>query len=338
MQIPQSRRKAKKKHTLRNFIIILLSIALIIGSAVFAFSLFLDRSLSLGNESESTNAALSDAVVGRPFYTLVLGSDSREGSGTSDRPDESGDQARSDVMILVRVDAPNDQITMLTIPRDTPVTHADGRVTKINECYNIGGAAYTIEKVSELVGVPISHYVELQFSNLEEVVDALGGIEMDVPVDLGVADALTGEYIQISAGTQVLNGQQAQAVARARHEYVDDQDANRQSTVRELGLAILNSVVKRPIYEVPGAVLTAAQFVRTDMRTFDLIPIALSMANGSSTTIYSGTGPYAGGNREDLDGLWLCYDNPTGWKAVMDVVDSGGDPSTVDVNAGAIVP
>ena len=66
--------------------------------------------------------------TGKPFYVLLLGSDSREGSGTSKNPDMQGDNQRSDVMILARVDAGKKQVTLVSVPRDTPYTLDGGSV------------------------------------------------------------------------------------------------------------------------------------------------------------------------------------------------------------------
>ena len=135
-------------------------------------------------------------------------SDSREGSGTSGRADESGDNQRSDVMILLRVDLANRQVTMVSVPRDTPYRTSDGRLVKINEAYNIGGAAESIKAVSQLTGVDISHYAEVHFSELENIVDALGGVDVNVDIKLSYKDALTGAKITLQPGYQTLNGQQ----------------------------------------------------------------------------------------------------------------------------------
>ena len=315
-----------------------LTILLLAVVSVFAYAAFLDYTLAQNGGGDDVKAALSKSELGQPFYILLLGSDSREGSGTSNKPAMSGDQERSDVMILARVDPQNAQLTMLTIPRDTAVTLDDGRIAKINECYNVGGAAYSIRKVSELTGVPIHHYAEVHFSSLMKLIDLLGGVEVDVPIDMSYFDALNNDYVKLSAGHQTINGQQAQILARARHEYVEDQDANRQGTVRMLSTAILEKVLDRPWYEMPATIIDVAKCVGTDMRSIDLIGLAPMLLQNKSMTVYNGTGPYAGDIREDADGLWLCYDNPTGWQAVMETVDAGGDPSTVDVNAGAIVP
>ncbi len=329
----------KKGGILSKILKTLLFLLIVVVVAFFVYTGRLDSILSLASgESDAVRGALTSAVAGEPYYVLVLGSDKRDGESTVDRVVGSGEGERTDVMILVRVDAKNNLITMLSIPRDTPVVFDDGHIGKINECYTVGGAAYSIRKVSELTGVPIAHIVEVRISDFEKVVDSLGGITMDVPLDFAVEDADTGEMIYVSAGEQKLNGKQAQAVARARHEYGDDQDANRQSSVRDLAKAVLRETFKRPFYEVPGAVLNVAECVDTDLKTFDLIGLGVAFAGGPGTTMYSGSGPTIGGPRADADGQWLCYDNPQGWANVMAVVDSGGDPSTVDTNSTAIIP
>ena len=314
------------------------------GTAFGIYTTMLNDKLAIDDkaQAEAVSDALVPAEVNQPFYALLIGSDSREGSGTSSRADESGDNERSDVIILVRVDAPNRQLTMVSIPRDTPLHLDDGSVVKINEAYNIGGAAYTIEAVSELTGVPISHYGEVHFSELQTLVDNLGGVTVDVPIELSYKEALTGETVTIQPGEQTLDGQQAQIFARARHEYGTDQDANRQNSVRKLAEAIVKQILSRPVYELPGAVMSAAECVGTDMRSSDLIALATAFATGSgSVTMYNGSGPSDGDINNAANGLWLCYENPEGWQKVMDVVDAGGDPSEVsfdDTTATPAVP
>lgn len=341
----QQRRRKRKHRKILMIVGIVLAVLLVgSGTAFGIYTTMLNDRLAIDDkaQAEAVSDALIPAEVNQPFYALLIGSDSREGSGTSSRADESGDNERSDVIILVRVDAPNRQITMVSIPRDTPLHLDDGSVVKINEAYNIGGAAYTIEAVSELTGVPISHYGEVHFSELQTLVDSLGGVTVDVPIELSYKDALTGETVTIQPGEQTLDGQQAQIFARARHEYGTDQDANRQNSVRKLAEAIVKQILNRPVYELPGAVMSAAECVGTDMRSSDLIALATAFATGSgSVTMYNGSGPSDGDINDAANGLWLCYENPEGWQKVMDVVDAGGDPSEVsfdDTTAAPAVP
>lgn len=341
----QQRRRKRKHRKILMIVGIVLAVLLVgSGTAFGIYTTMLNDRLAIDDkaQAEAVSDALVPAEVNQPFYALLIGSDSREGSGTSSRADESGDNERSDVIILVRVDAPNRQLTMVSIPRDTPLHLDDGSVVKINEAYNIGGAAYTIEAVSELTGVPISHYGEVHFSELQTLVDNLGGVTVDVPIELSYKDALTGETVTIQPGEQTLDGQQAQIFARARHEYGTDQDANRQNSVRKLAEAIVKQILNRPVYELPGAVMSAAECVGTDMRSSDLIALATAFATGSGDiTMYNGSGPSDGDINDAANGLWLCYENPEGWQKVMDVVDAGGDPSEVsfdDTTAAPAVP
>ena len=146
---PEYLRKRKRSNLLKRagacVLAVLLAAVCATGGYVLWYSSALDGALSLGTETDaSVEAVLTPAEPGKPFYMLLLGSDSREGSGTSSRADESGDSQRSDVMILARVDASNREVTLVSIPRDTRYTLEDGSVVKINEAYNLGGAAASI--------------------------------------------------------------------------------------------------------------------------------------------------------------------------------------------------
>ena len=331
-------RKRRRSRLLKRVVILVCVFS--VGGYALWFSHQLNNALSMGAEQDNAvSSALTPVENGQPFYVLVLGSDSREGSGTSDKAAESGDNQRSDVMILMRVDASNKQITMVTVPRDTPYRTSDGQLVKINEAYNIGGAPESIKAVSQLTGVNISHYAEVHFSELQDIVDKLGGVEVNVDIKLSYKDALTGETVTLEPGTQVLNGQQAQLFARARHEYKVDQDKHRQDNVRQLALAIMNKVLSEPVYQMPNTILSVAGFVGTDMRTSDIVSLALAFSDGSGgMTVYSVSGPSKGDFNEEAGGLWLCYENPEGWSAIMSAVDGGGNPKDIDVDSTAIIP
>lgn len=320
---------------LRITLIVVLLALLAVGGYLFA----LNSRLSLDeSERDAVLSQLINPLAGDPYYMLVLGSDSREGMETSDKESELGDNERSDIMILVRIDERNNVITMLSIPRDTPYRLDNGRVVRINEIYNIGGASESVKAVSQLTGVNISHYAEVHISGFEMLVDLLGGVDVDVPQEISVEDTLTGNSITVYPGYQTLSGKQAQAVVRARHEY-EEGEVMRQRMVREVVTALMKSIIDQPLQELPSTVLQVASYIGTDMNVFNLTSLVSMFAfNKENLVVYSGTGPTAGDWRADLNDQWFCYDNPGGWAAVMEVVNAGGDPSTVDVNAYAIIP
>ena len=283
-------------------------------------------------------AAVTDSVnLDEPFYMLIMGSDSRDDAGVKESGSAQGSGERSDVIILARIDASQRQVTLVSVPRDTPYTLEDGKTVKINETYNIGGAAETIKAVETVSGVDISHFAELRFSDLENMVDALGGVTVNVDTPLSYKDALTGEVVRIEAGEQTLTGQQAQIFVRARHEYDTDQDVHRQNNVRQLATAMMKAVLDKPVTQIPDTVLELAQYIHTDLKSTDIIHLASSFSGGE-LTLYSCTGPNLGDFQEQFDGMWLCYPNPDGWAALMAAVDAGEDPSGIDVNSMAQKP
>lgn len=330
--------RTKRKRSLGKRIACILG-CVVLASAVACsayavwFTSALDSTLASNEDFSSTEEVLVSPAIGEPYYVLVMGSDSREGNETA-HADQRGDNERSDVMMLVRVDAENKKITLLSIPRDTPYRLADGSYIKINQVYNIKGAAGAIKAVSELTGLPIAHHVTVRISGLENIVDLLGGVTVDVPIDLSYITTDNKE-VTIKAGEQTLNGKEAQIFARARHEFETDQDQNRQSNVRQLMTAIIKKVFDRPLPEIPGIVLKLAEYVDTDYRTRDAASLAMAFA-GSDITVNSCSGPSNGEINEAAGNKWLCYPNPEGWAAVVQAVDAGEAPTDIDYQATQI--
>ena len=231
---PARSKKERRMRNVRRILIPVLSVILVLVLAGTGFGWWytsqLDRELGYENaeEAASLKEILVSKEINQPFYVLLLGSDSREGHATTGNVSEQGDNQRSDVMILVRVDPIEKQLTMVSIPRDTPIYDNYGNYVKINEVYNQGGARSSVEAVTKLTGVDIAHVVEIRFSDLEKIVDDLGGVTVNVDTELSAKDALTGEWITIEPGEQVIDGQQAQIFARSRKVYETDQDAHRQ--------------------------------------------------------------------------------------------------------------
>ena len=317
--------KRKRSRRIKGVLIALVTAATLVVGAAGAYYLWFMSSLNgaLGGDDQASQV-LSKRIGDEPFYMLLLASDSRR----DEHKPNAGQQ--TDVMILMRVDAKNHTFTMLSIPRDTRYVQEDGSVVKMNALYNIGGVSKAIEGVSKLTGVPISHYAMVYMSDCKSIVDDLGGVEIDVPIEINNNDPETEENVNIQPGLQMLDGRQAQAFAISRHEATSgSQDAYRQSKIRTLIEAIVSKVIDRPAFEIPGTVISLAGYVETDMSAEELVDLAVEFATGSGgVKIYQASGPSEGGLDEEV-GLWLCYENPEGWAEVVSVMDSGGDPSTV---------
>ncbi|ELS31354.1 cell envelope-related transcriptional attenuator [Pseudanabaena biceps PCC 7429] len=159
----------------------------------------------------------------RPYQILVLGVD-RVLEAPLGSPESFN--GRSDSMLLIRFDPDTRSVDILSIPRDTQVPIPGYGVTKINAANVYGGAALAQEIVSEkLNDVEIDRYVRLDTSGLSALVDALGGIEVNVPKRMKYVDKTQKLNINLYPGLQTLNGEQAEGYARFRHD--EDGDLGR---------------------------------------------------------------------------------------------------------------
>ena len=124
----------------------------------------------------------------------------------------------SDTMLMLRFDPATEKVSVMSIPRDTR-TNVDGLVTKINEANRDGGPALTAQAVSELMGgVAIDRYMRINVQGVEKLIDALGGVEVNVPTDMKYQDDSQHLYINLKAGEQKLDGDKALQFLRFRYD------------------------------------------------------------------------------------------------------------------------
>lgn len=162
---------------------------------------------------------LVDAADGEPENFLIVGSDSRE-SVDEDGPDagaflngESGGR-RSDTIVLVRVEPQSEHVTMLSLPRDLwlPIS-GTGESNRINSAYG-RGRGVLIETIEDAFGIPVHHYVEVDFAGFKGLVGAIGGVPMYF--ETPVRDEHSGLDVPYD-GCVTLDPDQALAFARSRH-------------------------------------------------------------------------------------------------------------------------
>lgn len=210
------RRRRRMSRGQRWFIRILLFLVLLLALAVGAV-LFADFQM----DSTGRLAALEE---GSDVF-LVVGSDSRENL-PDDLEGNFGDFAgeRADVIILMQVT--DDAVQMLSLPRDLKVEIPGHGTDKINAAYAYGGPDLLVETVTAATGIPVGHYMEVDFGGFAEIVDALGGIELDFPHP--ARDSKSGLDVG-EAGLQEVDGATALAYARSR-SYEELIDGEWQST------------------------------------------------------------------------------------------------------------
>lgn len=188
---------------------------------VLAFVLFLGAVWLYLEFSINRTDALPDDYEGRPpagegTNWLLVGSDSREGLDEEQMAKLStGDASgkRTDTIMLVHIPDNDTKPTLLSLPRDSRVEIPGYGVNKINAAFAFGGPPLLIQTVELATGLRIDHYAEIGFGGFAQVVDAIGGVEMDIPQEM--RDTKTG--VVIPAGKQTLDGAQALGFVRMRY-------------------------------------------------------------------------------------------------------------------------
>ncbi|NLD50341.1 MAG: LCP family protein [Clostridiaceae bacterium] len=146
------------------------------------------------------NTDNSDEIISNVNF-LVLGLDEEE--------------TRSDVITLINYKPKTGKMKILSLARDTRVK-LNGKYMKLNALYGNGGEKLIIEKVEEITGLEIDYYMTLNFKGFREIVDTLGGVEINVPFNMNYDDPEQNLHIHLKKGKQTLNGEKAEQFVRYR--------------------------------------------------------------------------------------------------------------------------
>ncbi|MCL7746758.1 LCP family protein [Halalkalibacter alkaliphilus] len=213
-QIKSRRRKKRKKKNIFRIIMVISLVSLLgLGAAVSYFIYQLSNvtantqlELDRGEKSERREVAVDPSKDN--ISVLILGVDDRDGDL----------RGRTDAMLLATFNKELGTIKLLNIPRDSYV-EIPGRVNydKINHAHSFGGLNLTIETVEHLFDIPVDYFVKLNFVAFVEIIDALGGVEVDVPFTFSEMDSQNNkESITLFEGRHTLNGEEALAFTRMR--------------------------------------------------------------------------------------------------------------------------
>ncbi|TCZ80125.1 LytR family transcriptional regulator [Paenibacillus albiflavus] len=207
---------------------------------------------------------------------LIMGVDESE-----KRADAYGDAIRTDALMLLTLNKDDKSIKLLSIPRDTRVyIESRKKMDKITHAHVFGGVDSTIKTVEEFLDIPVDFYVKFNFDSFMEIVNSLGGIDVDVPVSFTEQDSNDKQgAIKIEKGYQHLNGEQALALARTRHIDSDMMRGQRQQLVLE---AVMKKAVSFQSVTKLSSMLDAINNNFKTNLTFDqMLTIAKNMMNTS---------------------------------------------------------
>jgi LCP family protein required for cell wall assembly len=175
-----------------------------------------------GHEIKLGKGKLAVTDPGDPQTLLLLGSDRRPKNNT-----EGGGGARSDTIMLVRLDPGKKATAILSLPRDLKVEIPGHGTDKINAAYDYGGPALTLETVKAVTGLPVNHVINVHFTGFWRAVNAVGCVYADIDRRY-FNDSAEYSYINVQPGYQRMCGRPALQYVRFRHEDTDIVRAARQ--------------------------------------------------------------------------------------------------------------
>lgn len=251
--------------------------------------------------------------------------------------------ARADVLMVVGLDLKQKTVGVLSIPRDTRV-RLPGRqsYSKINEAHAVGGMDYTREAVAEFLGTPIDYAVVIRQEALAAVVDALGGVQVQVKKDMHYDDNWGQLHIHLKAGDQTLNG--AQAVGYMRFRKDEEGDLGRIRRQQEV-IQRLASRAKDPtvILKADPVIQAIREHVQTDLNPQQQLALAhlfhrmepgavrtVSLPIEATRTIRGVSYVVADDERKPAVVRWLLQGDPDGMNPLIrvDLRNASGSRAT----------
>ena len=306
------------------------SIRLILGAAIV---LGLYRCISRPPQIQETDAPVTPIVAEKTAETqteqaqesTAAARQRREGVYivlVSGLDDENGG---SDTNLLVVLDTEREHIHVVSLPRDT-LLNTSWKVKKLNNAYYNGGISSVQEQVSRLLGIPVDFYIVVDLDGFVKLVDAVGGVEFDVPVDMDYDDPYQDLHIHIPKGLQLLDGESAMKVVRWRQNNDGTEYATRDigrigTQQRFLKAAAKQILTPANLGRLPEMMKIFSTYVDTDLTISNLIwlgeqvlrigteSLAFDTLPGDGAGYYKGTSYYTVDPAATLD-LVNAYLNP----------------------------
>ncbi len=315
-------KKQKKKHrVLKAFLIIILLVAIAIGAFV-AYSTWKNGwgitgmiQTALGHDQDTVKTM-------EEFKVLVLG----VSTDTS--------AVLTDTIIVASYDPKTQTASMLSIPRDTFIGKNESSATsynKINALYQ-KDINKILSTVNDITGLEIEYYVVVDTEALIKLVDTIGGVEFNVPINMDYDDSSQNLHIHLKAGPQKLNGEKSENLVRFRHNNngtsypasYGDNDLGRMRTQREFITQVIKQTIQLKNITKIGEIMDIAyKYVKTNVDLSvakDYIPYALEF---NVENIQTGTLP---GTPTKINGLWFYkYDKAETKELVQQLFETKGE-------------
>jgi LCP family protein required for cell wall assembly len=281
----------RRKHLVRNVILVVLGILVLTGAA-FAAVAFNNMNKATTNMYEKTGATKTRSAAKalsskKPISILLMGTD----TGALGR----NYKGRTDTMIVMTINPTTKKTTMTSLPRDMEVNlpdYPEYSPAKINAAYAYGSSKEAINTVQKYLKIPIDYYVLVNMGGLEKAIDQVGGVTVTSPLTFSFEG-----YSFISGQSTTMDGEKALAFSRMRHE--DPQgDYGRQTRQRLIIAALLKKSASYKTVLNRTFLNSISSEMKTDLTFSDMTKLALNYRNASSTV----KSDHAQGTSESIGG------------------------------------
>lgn len=274
----KKRRKRRSSKRIIAIVLVLLLVAGIVGASYYWFD-----SNIIKNKAQTSDGMM---VAEDKVTIMIMGVDSR-----------ADDVGRSDTLMVATVDPNKKKAAILSIPRDTRVKIEGNGYDKINHAYAFGGHKLTQKTVEDLLGVPIDYYIVINIQAFERVIDAIGGVDINVEKRMYYEDPWDddgGLVIDLKPGQQHMDGKTAIQYVRYRDS---EGDIGRIARQQHFMKAVLDQIISPSIItKLPAIIKEVSSAVQTDMSTSKMISLVNILKdahdNGLNTEMVPGKPAY----------------------------------------------
>ncbi len=308
-------RKARiKRIAIIAAIIVALAVA---GCAAAIAAYFGSVSSSMALKDSNASSALVAPKENAPYYALL--------AADLDTPTGEDGVFSADALVVARIDEKGRALSLLSVPANVRTTLSDGKSHYLSEANALGGDAELIDAVEAVVGISVAHYAKTDAASLVSLVDALGGVSVNVTEE--VDDPNAGSSY-IAAGQQVLSGEEALTFLRATNfrGETQTQAANQLSLLSAISARILSE-------DTPGFLVvldSLASCVQTDLSSNGAKALASALRGLAASDISSGRLP--GYETKSGDTPYYAVDS-AGTAEVVARMDEGSAPVLADASA-----
>lgn len=253
---------------MKRFVRIFLSWVIIFSVAIFGIFYFNSKK---ANKIPDDISSIEEAEGEITF--LMMGVDAKDGESTKGQ--------RTDTLMLCKYVADTNKLAILSIPRDTLVDIPGYGEDKINHAHAYGGPELAVESVNELLGTDVEYYVRIDYDVVKDVVDAIDGVDINVPIDMYYEDPWADPplVIDLKQGEQTLDGKESLQFLRFRSGYAT-QDLGRIESQQ----AFIKSVIKKaqnPKYliKIPSVFKSTRENIETNIPLRDIVTYAMDVKN-----------------------------------------------------------